>query len=667
MSPRTIAQAIEDAAKAEPNRGFRFVPDAGVPGFAGPGSEAGEGSEPSFSFTAIERMSARFGGALQALGLKKGDRVALILPNNDDFVLSFLGAIRAGIIPAPIYPPMALGQLQAYLDNTRHIVAKSGARVLVTTAKIKRLLGTVQAACPALEQVVAIEGIRESSEPLRAEKIGLDDVAFIQFTSGSTSRPKGVTLTHANLAANIKCIMQDGLRSGPDDVGISWLPLYHDMGLIGFVLAPLYHLVPIVYIPALLFLKRPVSWFQAITRHRGSIAYAPNFAYALCIKRIKAAELEDLDLSTWRVAGCGAEPIRPETLEGFASTFSMIGFRKEALLPSYGMAESALAVAFTELGEGVKTLAVNGPQLWEQGRVAVVSEDDDHAVRLVSCGREFPEHTIRVFDPDDASSERPLPEGVVGELRVGGPSLMRSYWEDAERTRDSFAGGLLKTGDLGFIEGGHVFENRPDLSGSALYDRERARRAAPGPTVPVREIDDLAPKQPTRQREDARVPRLLQSPASTRSRRLQGEARPLFDRQTFPPSGELRLLLQNAPGSPVTHEGILPRARGKRCRSGEAIVSSGLRSPTPEPGDRSPAVHRPANGRAGSGPGDGHVARHQVMDAGRASKARRVDVLDVRHAIGGDPRAALDAPENVAAPAFDARRALVRAVLASVR
>src|ERR1019366_4918626 len=368
MSPRTIAQAIEDAAKAEPNRGFRFVPDAGVPGFAGPGSEAGEASEPSFSFTAIERMSARFGGALQALGLKKGDRVALILPNNDDFVLSFLGAIRAGIIPAPIYPPMALGQLQAYLDNTRHIVAKSGARV-----------------------------------------------AFIQFTSGSTSRPKGVPLTHANLAANIKCIMQDGLRSGPDDVGISWLPLYHDMGLIGFVLAPLYHLVPIVYIPALLFLKRPVSWFQAITRHKGSIAYAPNFAYALCIKRIKAAELEGLDLPTWRVAGCGAEPIRPETLEGFASTFSRIGFRKEALLPSYRMAESALAVAFTQLGKGVKTLAVNGPQLWERGQVEVVPEDDERAVRLVSCGREFPEHTIRVFDPDDASSERPLPEGVVGE------------------------------------------------------------------------------------------------------------------------------------------------------------------------------------------------------------------------------------------------------------
>jgi fatty-acyl-CoA synthase len=453
-SPRTIVQAIEDAAKAEPTRGFRFVPETGVPGFDGGAAGA---SEPSFSFAAVERMSARFGGALQALGLKKGDRVALILPNNDDFVLSFLGAIRAGIVPAPIYPPMALGQLQSYLDNTRHIVAKSGARVLVTTAKIKRLLGTVQAACPALEQVVAIEGIRESSEPLRAEKVGLDDVAFLQFTSGSTSRPKGVTLTHANLAANIKCIMEDGLQSGPEDVGISWLPLYHDMGLIGFVLAPLYHLVPIVYIPALLFLKRPITWFQVISRHKGSIAYAPNFAYALCIKRIKPAELEGIDLSSWRVAGCGAEPIRPETLESFAGAFAKVGFRKEALLPSYGMAESALAVAFTELAEGMKTIAVDGPKLWEKGQVALIPEEDEGAVRLVSCGREFPSHTIRVFDPADAKSERPLPEGVVGEIRVGGPSLMRGYWEDAERTRESFAGGLLKTGDLGFLEGGHLF------------------------------------------------------------------------------------------------------------------------------------------------------------------------------------------------------------------
>ncbi|MBV9948692.1 MAG: AMP-binding protein, partial [Myxococcales bacterium] len=254
--------------------GAPFGPAAGLPsgatgdavarGAATVPSPVGTGgNEASFSFTAVERISARFGGALQALGLRKGDRVALILPSNDDFVLCFLGAIRAGVIPVPIYPPMALGQLQAYLDNTRHIVAKSGARVLVTTAPIKRLLGTVQAACPALEQVVAIEGIRESSEPLKGERIGPDDVAFLQFTSGSTSRPKGVTLTHANLAANIKCIMEDGLRIRPEDVGVSWLPLYHDMGLIGFVIAPIYAQVQVMFLPTLNFIRRPSLWLDA--------------------------------------------------------------------------------------------------------------------------------------------------------------------------------------------------------------------------------------------------------------------------------------------------------------------------------------------------------------------------------------------------------------------
>lgn len=463
MQLRTIPQAIEDAAKAEPTRGYRFVPETGSSELGAFGdapssrSESRVASEASFSFTAVERISARLGGALQALGLRKGDRVALILPTNDDFVLCFLGAIRAGIVPVPIYPPMALGQLQAYLDNTRHIVAKSGARVLVTTAKIKRLLGTVQAACPALEQVVAVEGIRESTEPLKAEKMRLDDVALLQFTSGSTSRPKGVTLSHANVAANVQCIMGDGLRLTPEDVGVSWLPLYHDMGLIGFVLAPIYHRVPIVLLPALSFLKRPVTWFQAVARHGGTIAYAPNFAYALCVKRIKQADLVGLDLSRWRVAGCGAEPIRPETLEAFAAAFAPIGFKRKGLLPSYGMAESTLAVAFSELGTGMSTIGVDGPLLWQTGQARLVAEEDEGAVRLVSCGREFPEHEIRVFDVDDEGSDRSLPERTVGEIRISGPSVMRGYWEDAEHTRDAFAGPFLRTGDLGFLHEGCLF------------------------------------------------------------------------------------------------------------------------------------------------------------------------------------------------------------------
>jgi fatty-acyl-CoA synthase len=448
----TFGAALEDAAKADPTLGFRFISEEGVPGFA-PKAQ----SEASFSYTALERASARYGGALQALGLQKGDRVALILPTAEDFVLCFFGAMRAGIVPVPIYPPLGLGQLQGYLDNTRHIVAKSGARALVTTSQIKRMLGTVQSACPSLEQVVAVEAIRESLELLKPVKLTGDDVAFLQFTSGSTSRPKGVMLTHANLMANVKCITHDGLHMTGDDVGVSWLPLYHDMGLIGFVLAPILYRTPIVFLPPLLFLKRPVSWLQAMTRHKGTISFGPNFAYALCVKRIRERELERIDLSSWRVAGCGAEPIRPETLEAFAESFAKVGFSKNALLPSYGMAESSLAISFTELQEGMKTLSVDGETLWAENVAKVVADDDEHAVRLVSCGKKFEGHDIAVFAPDDVESATPLAEDRVGELRIKGPSVMKAYWQDDERTREAFAGGWLRTGDLGLLHGGHVF------------------------------------------------------------------------------------------------------------------------------------------------------------------------------------------------------------------
>ena len=342
-SARTLAQCIEDAAKSDPTRGFRFIPEDGSPA---------SGSEASFSYTAIERASARYGGALQALGLRKGDRVALILPTNEDFVLAFFGAIRAGIVPVPIYPPLGLGQLQGYLDNTRHIVAKCGARALVTSAQIKRLLGTVQASCPALEQVVAIEGIRESMEPLKAEKITLDDTAFLQFTSGSTSRPKGVALTHGNLAANIKCIMEDGLQIRPEDHGISWLPLYHDMGLIGFVLAPANAPACRAYFcPPLLFLEAArVSWLQAITRHKGTIAYAPNFAYALCRQAYPGQRPRRASTCLPGVSRA-VEPsrfVRRRSRPSPELPSKRWGSGRQALLPSYGMAEvGTLAVAFT--------------------------------------------------------------------------------------------------------------------------------------------------------------------------------------------------------------------------------------------------------------------------------------------------------------------------------
>ena len=440
---RTLIEAIEDAA-ASTKTGYRFI-------------EEGSQAEPFFTHGGIERASARYGGALQALGARKGDRVALILPDNADFVFAFLGAIRAGIIPVPIYPPTGLGKLAGYLENTLHIVAKSGAKILLTNAEVKRMLGTIQAQAPELQKVVAVEGIRSSREELHPARITLDDTAFLQFTSGSTSRPKGVVLTHANLAANVRAIMEQGIgiRDGVD-AGVSWLPLYHDMGIIGFVIAPLYHLNTITFLPPLLFLKRPARWLEAISRYRGSISFGPNFAYALCVKRIKDSEVQHLDLSTWRVAGCGAEPIRAENLQAFADKFAPIGFDQKAFISCYGMAESTLAISFSTLGTGVTTDVVDGDALWSEGRAVPIDPESPRAAPIVQCGSAFDGHEIHVFASDDEISETPLGEREVGEIRLRGPSVTAGYFNDTERTQESFAGGWLRTGDLGYLASGNV-------------------------------------------------------------------------------------------------------------------------------------------------------------------------------------------------------------------
>ena len=446
FKPRTVVQAIEDAAKST-QTGYRFIDED---------SQA----EPFFSHAGIERASARFGGALQSLGLKKGDRVALILPDNSDFVFAFLGALRAGIVPVPIYPPTGLGQLSGYLENTLHIVAQSGAKVLVTSPEIRRVLGTVQSRAPELTSVCDVDTLKAQREELKPEKITLDDTCFLQFTSGSTSRPKGVTLTHANLAANVHAIMDLGLKVQSFDKGVSWLPLYHDMGLIGFVLSPLYHVNSITFLPPLLFLKRPARWLEHMSREKGTISFGPNFAYALCVKRIKESEIQGLDLSSWRVAGCGAEPIRAENLQAFAQKFGAVGFNEKAFVSCYGMAESTLAVSFSPIGAGVQTDQVEGAALWAEGLAKAIKVDGNEAEKVasvVSCGAAFPEHEIAVFAETDAESATPLPERSVGELRLRGPSVMVGYWNDAELTREAFAGGWLKTGDIGYLAGGNVY------------------------------------------------------------------------------------------------------------------------------------------------------------------------------------------------------------------
>ncbi len=447
MTPplRTIAKALEDAATSARN-GFRFIDEASL-------------AEPFFSFAGIERATARFGGAMQALGLEKGDRVALVLPDNQDFVLAFLGAVRAGIVPVPIYPPAGLRKLDGYLENTLHIVMKSGAKLVLADHGIKRLLGTVQARATELKAVVAVESIRRSEEPLRPATLSLDDTAFLQYTSGSTSAPKGVVVTHGNVAHNVHAFMRlgIGIEDGVDS-GVSWLPLYHDMGLIGFVLGPLYHRNTVTFLPPFMFLKRPVRWLEALSRHRGTISFGPNFAYALCCKRIRDAELEGLDLSSWRVAGCGAEPIRAANLVAFTEKFAPYGFDRRALMPCYGMAEATLAISFRRVQSGLSVDTIDAGTLAEKGiaepppRTAQAS----HTVEVVSCGPSFEDHDLAIFALDDESSARPLGERVVGEIRLRGPSVTSGYFNEPELSQQAFAGGWLKTGDLGYLAGGEV-------------------------------------------------------------------------------------------------------------------------------------------------------------------------------------------------------------------
>ena len=441
---RTLAEAIEDTAARRVGRGYRFIGERGT-------------DDRFFSFAEIEEHTARHGGALQSLGLKKGDRVVLILPDNPDFAFAFLGAVRAGVIPVPIYPPPGLRQLGGYLENTGHIVARSGAKVVLTDAAIKKLLGTVQARAPELQKVVTIESLSAADEPLRPAELKPDDTCFLQFTSGSTSAPKGVIVSHANLAANWKAIGIDGIGLGADDAGASWLPLYHDMGLVGFLLGPLYGGVEVSFLPPMEFLKRPARWLQMIARHRGTVSFGPNFAYALSVKRIRPREVEGLDLSCWRVAGCGAEPIRAENLLAFADRFAELGFDRRALMPCFGMAESTLAVSFSPSGGGVRFDTVDGDVLAAEGRAEPVGSDEPGAMDVVACGQPFEGHDIAVFAADEEDGTRRLGDRQVGEIRLRGPSVTAGYFGDPDTTAQSFASGWLRTGDLGYLVDGELY------------------------------------------------------------------------------------------------------------------------------------------------------------------------------------------------------------------
>jgi fatty-acyl-CoA synthase len=448
-SSRQVAPTLVDAVLAlegDTKRGFVFVrPD---------------GSERLRTFHDMGVEAARRAGALAAMGLRKGDRAVLVIPDGEEFVLSLLGAMFAGIVPVPVAPQVSSTNLGAYHERVAHIAASAGATALVVAAEAQPFLDGFLEKSHAPRTIVAVEDLAAHDRTM-TPVVAPEDLALVQFTSGSTGRPKGVMVTHANLAANAEAFMIHGLRRDPSvDKGVSWLPLFHDMGLIGFVVGPLFTNVPCVLLPTATFARRPRLWLDKIHEHRGTITYAPSFAYALVGKRVKDKDLQGLDLSCLRVCGCGAEPIQADVLHEFAAALAPARFDARAFLPSYGMAEATLAITLAPLGEGVRVDRVDARAL-AAGR-AVAPEPDAVAANVVDCGRAFPEHAIAVIDD---AGER-LGDRCVGHIVARGPSVSSAYCQRPELTARTFkaiagdaAGDApwLHTGDLGYTVGDRLF------------------------------------------------------------------------------------------------------------------------------------------------------------------------------------------------------------------
>lgn len=416
--------------------------------------------EQYFSFEQMREEAMRRAAHLRQYGLKQGDRLAMVMPDGEDFVPTFLAAVWAGIVPVPLYPPLSLGKLDSYIETLVGILTKAKVSHIATNAKLQQVLWSGLSKVPSLKGVVVAEELRGpapegvSQDPAQVKG---DDLCFLQFTSGSTSTPKGVAVTHENLRANAWAIMRDGLATDTDvDRGISWLPLYHDMGLIGFVIAPMFHRVSVTFIPTLTFVRNATVWLEAIHRFKGTITFAPNFAYALAAKRAKPEQLAKWDLSSMRHFGCGAEPINPTTMRTFLDTFGKCGVKPSMLLPCYGMAEATLAISFIGLEESLSTDVIDADAYQQKRHAEPVHVDQLKAGRaqeFVSCGKSFPGHDVGIFD-DEGNR---LADRRIGEIWVRGPSVAQGYYEDVEATQRTFGNGWLKTGDYGYLVNGNVY------------------------------------------------------------------------------------------------------------------------------------------------------------------------------------------------------------------
>jgi len=412
----------------------------------------GEEGEQAIGYGNLHEGALAVAGGLQSQGVGPGQTVALMLPTGLDYFYAYFGVLLAGGVPVPIYPPARLSQIEDHVRRHGGILSNAGTSILITVPEAKLVARLLEAQLVELQRVVTVaELTRARGQPVRVA-VSSGDVAFIQYTSGSTGNPKGVVLTHANLLANIRAIGR-AIEVSPQDVFVSWLPLYHDMGLISAWLASLYFGNPLVVMSPLAFLARPERWLWAMHRYRGTLTAAPNFAYELCLKKITDAQIEGLDLSCLRLLANGAEPVSPDTIARFQARFARYGLRPEAMTPVYGLAESTVGLLVPPLGRGPRIDRVQRQPFVRDGRAIPAETGDPTALRFVACGRALPGHEIRVVN--DVGRE--VHERTEGRLEFRGPSATSGYYRNAEQTKRLFHGEWLDTGDRAYVADGEVY------------------------------------------------------------------------------------------------------------------------------------------------------------------------------------------------------------------
>ena len=434
------------ATEHGPRIAFRYLAD-------------GENEESRITYAELESRARAIAAALAPQAVP-GDRALLFYSGGLEFIAAFWGCLYAGVVAVPVFP----ARLHRQIPRLLAIAADSEAKFALTTAKIRRQAEDLFKRAPELKKLqwLATDDLPAGAAPgddVHAPAANLETLAFLQYTSGSTATPRGVMVTHGNLLHNLACL-RDVFQFSPESVGVTWLPHYHDMGLIGGLLQPIFAAGEMIVMPPSSFLQRPIRWLAAVTRYRATTMVAPNFAYDLCVEKISAEQRASLDLASVRVALCGAEPVRPDSLAQFAKAFRPCGFRQDAFRPAYGLAEATLLVSGHSDGGAPFTPAVLAEEL-QRNRIRPAEEGATGSRVLVACGGIAPDLNVAIVDPETLV---PCASDRVGEIWVSGPSVARGYWRKPAETEQTFGarlatgeGPFLRTGDLGFLDRGQLF------------------------------------------------------------------------------------------------------------------------------------------------------------------------------------------------------------------